>query len=89
MMVLSDADSLGKAAKEFSEKPFLGASLGSSSAPSSDEPSKHRLHRGHRVQLPRYLFHSRPATKSIPLCVLRHIDELERLSTTRCAVASR
>ena len=32
-MVLSDADSLGKAAKEFSEKPFLGASLGSSSAP--------------------------------------------------------
>ena len=32
-MVLSDADSLGKAAKEFSEKPFLGASLGTSSAP--------------------------------------------------------
>jgi len=36
-MVLSDADSLGKAAKslakEFPEKPFLGASLGSSSAP--------------------------------------------------------
>ena len=28
-MVLSDADFLGKAAKEFSEKPFLGASLGS------------------------------------------------------------
>jgi len=32
-MILSDADSLGKAAKEFSEKPFLEASLGSSSAP--------------------------------------------------------
>ena len=32
-MVFSDADSLGKAGKEFSEKPFLGASLGTSSAP--------------------------------------------------------
>ena len=32
-MVVSDADSLGKAAKGFSKKPFLGASLGTSSAP--------------------------------------------------------